>query len=105
MKAKALLVMAMVSAASVSSAQVEPALIAKGEKVYMDKRCGACHAIKGKGGKAGPDLGDIGAKPEVERLKNFMKDPKAVNPQSKMLPFKGTEEELEALVRYLSSLK
>ncbi len=34
-----------------------------------------------------------------------IKDPKSVNPDTKQPPFKGTDEELEALVAYLMSLK
>lgn len=91
-------------------AQADPALITKGEKVYLEKKCAVCHAIKGKGGTAGPaargpELSDVGAKRESQWLKTFMKDPRTVVPKAKMLPFKGNDEELEALVGYLGSLK
>jgi cytochrome c2 len=76
-----------------------------GEKIYSAKRCGACHVIQGKGGKLGPPLSDIASKRDAQWLKAFLKDPKAINPESKMSPFKGTDEELEALVAYLSTLK
>lgn len=87
-----------------------PPLIAKGETVYAEKKCAVCHAIKGKGGTAGPaargpELSDVGAKRESQWLKTFMKDPRTVVPKAKMLPFKGNDEELEALVGYLGSLK
>lgn len=91
--------------ASMAWAQSDPAQGAKGEKVYLQKKCAACHMIKGKGGKAGPELSDVGAKRDAQWLKTFMKDPKAVVPKAKMMPFKGGDEELEALVAYLSSLK
>lgn len=91
-------------------AQADPALIAKGEKTFADKKCVPCHVIKGKGGTVGPmargpDLSLVGAQRDAQWLKAFMKDPKAVNPKAKMMVFKGTEEELEALVAYLGSLK
>ena len=91
-------------------AQTDPAQVAKGEKVYLEKKCALCHAIKGKGGTAGPaargpELSDVGAKRESQWLKTFMKDPRTVVPKAKMLPFKGNDEELEALVGYLGSLK
>lgn len=87
-------------------AQGDAALIAKGEKVYADKKCSICHMLKGKGGKTASDLSAVGAKREASWLKQFMKDPKGMDPKAaKMLPFKGSEEELEALVAYMASLK
>jgi cytochrome c2 len=83
-------------------AAADPAL---GEKIYSAKRCAACHAIQGKGGKLGPPLSSIASKRDAQWLKAFLKDPKTINPESKMSPFKGTEEELEALVTYLLTLK
>ena len=86
-------------------AQIDPAQVAKGEKVYLEKKCAVCHAIRGTGGKAGPELSEVGAKRDEPWLKTFMRDPKAMNPKSKMPPFRGTDEELEALVAYLASMK
>jgi cytochrome c2 len=100
----AVLLVALVFPSFLPSAQAagEAAL---GEKVYSAKRCGACHVIKGKGGKLGPHLSDIASKRDEQWLKAFLKDPKAINPESKMSRFKGTDEELEALVAYLLTLK
>src|SRR5512132_2591130 len=100
----AVLLVALVCRSFIPSAQAaaDPAL---GEKIYSAKRCGACHLIQGKGGKSGPPLSDIASKRDAQWLKAFLKDPKAINPESKMSPFKGTDEELEALVSYLLSLK
>jgi cytochrome c oxidase subunit 2 len=78
---------------------------APGEKIYSAKRCAACHVIQGKGGKLGPPLSDIASKRDAQWLKTFLKDPKAINPESKMSPFKGTDEELESLAAYLLTLK
>lgn len=89
---------------SLAWAQGDPALMARGEKAYADKKCGVCHRIKGQGGKAGPDLSDVGARRDAPWLKAFIKDPKAVNPKSKMMAFRGSEDDLEALAAYLASL-
>jgi mono/diheme cytochrome c family protein len=85
-----------------AQAAAEPA---RGEKIYNAKRCSACHGIQGKGGKFGQPLSDIASKRDAQWLKAFLKDPKAINPESKMSPFKGTDEELEGLVTYLLTLK
>jgi cytochrome c oxidase subunit 2 len=105
-----MLISALVLAATGAWAQADSALIAKGEKTFADKKCVLCHVIKEKGGTVGPMargpvLSTVGAQRDAEWLKAFMKDPKAVNPNAKMMAFKGTEEELEALVAYLGSLK
>jgi cytochrome c oxidase subunit 2 len=105
-----MLISALVLAATGAWAQVDSALIAKGEKTFADKKCVLCHVIKEKGGTVGPlargpDLSTMGGQRDAQWLKAFMKDPKAVNPNAKMMAFKGTEEELEALVAYLGSLK
>jgi len=78
---------------------------APGEKIYSAKRCGACHVIQGKGGKLGPPLSDIASKRDAQWLKAFLKDPKTLNPETKMSPFKGTDDELETLIAYLLTLK
>jgi mono/diheme cytochrome c family protein len=49
-------------ATCLAQAESDQALIAKGEKIYADKKCAVCHMIKGKGGKGGPDLSDVGTK-------------------------------------------
>lgn len=110
MKVALLLTSTVLSVATTVWAEADPALIAKGEKIFADKNCVPCHAIKGRGGTVGPmgrgpDLSTVGAQRNAQWLKAFLKDPKAVNAKSKMMAFKGAEEELEALVAYLGSLK
>jgi cbb3-type cytochrome oxidase cytochrome c subunit len=61
--------------------------------------------IHGKGGKSGGDLSDVGAKRDAQWLKAFMVDPKSLMPKSKHPKFRGSEEELEAIVAYMESLK
>jgi mono/diheme cytochrome c family protein len=85
-------------------AQADP-IISKGGKVYTEKKCAACHSINGKGGKFGGDLTHVGAKRDAQWLTAFLKNPKTANPESKMSPFKGSDEELQDLVAYLLSLK
>lgn len=39
------------------SAQIVPGTPERGEQLFRDKQCAACHTIGGKGGKVGPGLG------------------------------------------------
>lgn len=79
--------------------------VEQGKRLYDEKRCGICHAIGGKGGKMGYDLSDVGSKRGAEWLIKFFKDPKGTMEGAKMLPVKGTDEEISALADYMLSLK
>src|SRR5438067_2249127 len=43
--------------ASTDTAQVVPGTPANGEKLFTERSCATCHAVAGKGGHVGPDLG------------------------------------------------
>ncbi|HJT20833.1 MAG TPA: cytochrome c [Nitrospira sp.] len=79
--------------------------LSAGKQIYSEKGCALCHAIQGKGGRAAADLSQVGGKRDRRWLKQFMAAPRAVMPQAKMPPFKGSLDELDALVSYLGSLK
>ena len=83
-----------------------PPELARGREVYEAQGCSACHVLKGTGTAAGPDLTRVGAKRDAEWLKRFVKDPTAVKPDAAMPPYADLPaEELDALARYLASLK
>ncbi len=93
------------SAISANVGRAEGGDVEKGKEVYNAKKCGLCHTVDGSGGKKGGDLSDVGDKKDAEWLTNYMKNPKAIMPEAKMPAFKGSDEELQDLVAYLSSLK
>ncbi len=78
-----------------------------GMAVYQKYDCSACHMIGGIGGTSGPDLTHVGSRrPDPEWHKRHLRDPQSVVPGSAMPPFpQMSEEELQALVDYLISLK
>ncbi len=76
-----------------------------GKKVYKAKRCSMCHRIDGKGGKMGPDLSGIGALKDREWIGDFLRDPKGTQPGSKHKIVKAGEDDFNALVDYMISLK
>lgn len=77
-------------------------------KPMYDKYCKVCHSIAGDGGKQaekGGALDGVGSKRDGDWLKKYIADPKSVLPESKMPKLKMTDEELDAYVQYMLSLK
>jgi cytochrome c oxidase subunit 2 len=107
-------------------------LIATGRKLFQDKTCVSCHAVRGHEGIGitGPDLTRVGARSTIaagvlenthERMHAWIKDPNHYKPGNKMW-FGGftlleagewnpnpkmalNDQEIDALVAYLHSLK
>jgi ubiquinol-cytochrome c reductase cytochrome b subunit len=69
--------------------------------------CVGCHIIDGDGGKDGPELSKAGEKHDLEKLKSWIVDPEAVNPDAEMPAFgdRLSPEQLDAIARYLSNRK
>jgi cytochrome c oxidase subunit 2 len=105
-------------------------LIASGRKLFSDKTCISCHNIRGHEGVGitGPDLTRVGARTTIaagvlentrERMHAWIKEPNHFKPGNKMWfggynvqegdgwkpNFRVTDQEIDALVAYLHSLK
>ena len=80
-----------------------------GKKVYDQNKCANCHAIGGKGGKAGPDLSGEGAIAghNAAWLEAEIKNPKSHKPGGSMPAFadKIKGKDLSNLAAYMGSLK
>jgi len=61
-----------VEATPASSGAAESPSVAAGRKLYNDMMCAGCHQIGGKGGTAGPALGDVGVRRTREDLMDRM---------------------------------
>lgn len=98
-------------------------LVARGQQLFREKTCLACHAVRGHGaaGILGPDLTHFGSRTTIgaaildntpENLRTWLKDPNKVKPGNlmwrdgyKASNIELTEGDLDALVAYLHSLK
>jgi ubiquinol-cytochrome c reductase cytochrome b subunit len=73
-----------------------------GLAVFNDQGCTACHQIRGVGGSTGPDLSRAGFRWDTEAIRTQIVTPK----DSRMPAYDGlTQQQLDDLVTYLSSLK
>jgi cytochrome c oxidase subunit 2 len=110
--------------------QEDPALIARGRKLFVEKTCAGCHTVRGHEGVGitGPDLTHVGARTTIaagllenneQNLHRWITSPNDVKPGNKMWnggynvrdgdqwkqQFRVNDEEAHALVAYLRSLK
>jgi cytochrome c oxidase subunit 2 len=88
---------------------------AEGKAIFARSACVGCHAIRGvSAGALGPDLTHFGSRAlfgaglwptTVDRVVDWLKDPPALKPGSKMPNLHLTDAEARALAVYLTSLK
>ncbi len=78
---------------------------ANGKKLYAAQGCGACHVIRGKGGKTGPDLTKTGTKRTAAWMVAFLKNPRSKIPKGTMPPAEGSAKDLQDLAAYMMTLK
>jgi cytochrome c oxidase subunit 2 len=90
----------------------------------LTKQCLSCHAIDGSAGSAFPNLAGIGSRESVagilintdnpkyknegsveDNLKRWIKDPQEVKPGNKMPKVELTEQQIDAISKYLADLK
>jgi len=91
--------------ASVPKEQRLSAIQAKGEKLFLDRRCNACHSINGGGGNAGTDLAQAKLH-DAAKVEKILREPTSFNPRS-IMPALGPdvkESDVKDLVAYLMTL-
>ena len=106
------LALTLIAAAPSAAAAQNADLVKRGAQVFEAQKCGVCHAIAGKGGKASP-LDGVGAKLSADDLRHWVTNPvemtaKAKSTKKPPMPAKWAKlpaAELDALVAYMQSLK
>jgi mono/diheme cytochrome c family protein len=81
------------------------ALAGKGQTVFTAQGCNACHGENGTGTAAAPKLTGLGNKYDPAKIAALLKSPTAAMQLGGMEPVDLKQEDLEALVAYLQSLK
>jgi mono/diheme cytochrome c family protein len=74
-----------------------------GRALFGEARCITCHMIDERGGTLGPDLSRIGSKVHREWLFSFLKDPARDQPETLMVQYRFTDQEIRDLVAYLTT--
>ncbi len=88
----------------------DPELAAAGEKLFSEFNCKACHQVTGgdeaaRGPEDGPDLHGIGLKRTQAWLRSHILNPRPHTVDSPMPGFAVNEDQLDAVVAYLQSLR
>ncbi|MEC7820302.1 MAG: cytochrome c oxidase subunit II [Actinomycetota bacterium] len=97
---------------------LEGSLAAKGEEIYLNAGCTQCHVINGiwdiQGDRIAPNLTHVASRHVLggasfnnnkEGLTAWLANPAAIKPGTFMPNLELTEEEIDALIEYLGSLK
>ncbi len=78
----------------------------RGAELVSANGCRGCHVIGEDGGSIGPSLNGLSERMSPEMIKAQLINPKTINPNSFMPSFVDLpEEDMTALVNYLSELK
>jgi cytochrome c2 len=72
-----------------------------GRALFGELRCVTCHAVNGRGGTLGPELTRIGDKVRRDWLFSYLKDPHRVQPDTPMLQYRLTDDQLRDLSAFL----
>lgn len=79
-------------------------VVARGEAVYREQRCFACHAIAGQGSPRAP-LDGVGSRLTPEELRLWVVAPQQIRPGVRKPAFDDLpEEDVVALVRFMEGL-
>lgn len=80
-----------------------------GKKVFVDKKCSACHSVESAGitskKKDAVDLSKTGDKQKAEVIAKYLDKKEKINGKEHKTAFKGTEQELKDVSKWLESQK
>lgn len=79
-------------------------LIAEGEKYFKRKKCSTCHKTTGVLAMLGPNLCGVASRLTEADMRKWIDNPGAIKPGTKMPPWDGTDQELDAVIAFLRSL-
>lgn len=93
------------STAAPSAGSTRPVARDDGRPHVFDQMCVACHSVDGRGGNVGPALDDVGDRRDSEYLGRWLRNPAAVKQGTAMPQLPLSDEQIESLTTYLSTLR
>ena len=79
------------------------------KKIFVEKKCNSCHSVEAAGieskKKNADDLSKVGDSNKAEFLEKYLTKKEKMNDKEHKTAFKGTDEELKAISKWLGSLK
>lgn len=80
-----------------------------GKQIFIDSKCDNCHTVVSmeitSKKESAVDLSNAASAGKAESLKSYLLKKSKINDNNHKLKFKGTDEELNALVNWLLTLK
>ena len=80
-----------------------------GKKIFIDRKCNSCHSVSVAGieckKKKAYDLSKVGDSKKADFLEKYLTKKEKINGKEHKTAFRGTEEELKAISKWLGSLK
>jgi hypothetical protein len=80
-----------------------------GKKVFVDNKCQMCHTVTSMGIESkksdATDLSSVGKEKTTEFLLKYLKKEVKLNDKDHKSTFKGSDEDLQKLVKWLLTLK
>lgn len=92
-----------VAVLAISAYAQEP--VEQGRKYFMDSGCYGCHTVGKMGTPIGPNLSNVGAKYSRSYLERWLRDPSAQRPNAHMPTLELSEQQVQNLAAFLSSLR
>lgn len=79
--------------------------VAEGRKLFIESGCHGCHTVGAMGTPIGPDLAHLGGKYPPDYLRRWLRDPAEQRPRAHMPKLELSEDQVQSLAAYLSSLR
>ncbi|HBH01942.1 MAG: hypothetical protein A2W08_06030 [Candidatus Rokubacteria bacterium RBG_16_73_20] len=79
--------------------------IEAGRRLFMESGCHGCHTLGAMGTPIGPSLTGLGARWSRDEIERWLRDPSARRPRAHMPRLELSEDQVQALGAYLSSLR
>jgi mono/diheme cytochrome c family protein len=83
----------------------EPDAVVRGRAQFIAQGCHGCHTVGQLGTRLASDLSGVGARYPQTWFVRWLRDPSGHVPDARMPTLELSEEQIEALAAYLSSLR